>query len=88
MKHNYPFNKWDKDKIISIIKECGFSLNEEWAGIYCFYYVENKFSNSYILYLQRTSCYVCNPNVRITDSIKSYKQLKEWLMKIYNLRNS
>jgi len=88
INYNYPFNKWNKDKIISIIRECGFVFYDEYAGIFKFYYMGNKFSSSYILYLQKTSCYICNPNVRITDPIKSYKQLKEWLTKIYYFRNS
>jgi len=82
VKHDYPFNKWDKDKIISIIRECGFVFFDECAGIYEFYCMKNKSSSPYILYLQRTSCYICNSNVRITDPIKSYKQLRLWLTKI------
>jgi len=78
-----PFHKWDKNKIINIIKENGFIFNNEYGGIFDFHSADanntNKFYLNYLLYLRRTILYICNPNVRISQTIKSHKKLNEYL---------
>lgn len=85
-KFPYPFNKWDKEKIEDLIESNGFKLEYEYGGIFHFYYKENIFDNSYILYLQRTGMYICDPNICIKLGLKSYKRLDEELKEIYKTR--
>jgi hypothetical protein len=85
-KYPYPFNKWDKEKIEDLIELNGFKLEYEYGGIFHFYYKENIFDNSYMLYLQRTGMYICDPNIYIKLGIKSYKRLDKELKEIYNAR--
>lgn len=83
MKFNYPFNKWDKDKIIDIIQKNGFIFDDEYGGIFDFHHKDanrtDKFHLNYLLYLRRTIMFVCNPNIRISPAIKSHKQLDNFL---------
>ena len=78
-----PFAKWNKDKIINTIKDNGFIFTDEYGGIFSFHHPnankKDKFYLNYTLYLNRTMLYICNPNVRISPSIKSHKQLNEYL---------
>lgn len=85
-KFPYPFNKWDKEKIENLIKSNRFKFDGEYGGILSFYYDENKFQNSYLLYLQRTGMYICNPNLCVKSGIKSYKHLNTLLQELYNSR--
>jgi len=81
-----PFHKWDKDKIINSIKENGFIFNNEYGGIFDSHSIganhADKFNLNYLLYLRRTILYICNPNIRISPTIKSHKKLNEYLKTI------
>ena len=83
-----PFQKWNKQKIIGIIKKNGFSFEHEYGGIFSFYIDKNVFENMYTLYLQRTQLYICEPNIRISDGIKSYKKLDDFLACEMNRRRN
>lgn len=87
MKYTKPFSKWDKDKIIQIIHNAGFICSEENAGIFSFYIYENTFRNSYKIYLTPSGLFICNPNVRISKLIKSYKQLTIRLQTLFKREN-
>lgn len=87
MKYALPFSKWDKDQIIKMIKENGFVFENEYGGTFQFNHPEadrkGNFHLNYVLYLHRTMLCVCNPNIRISPSIKSHKQLNEYLKDLY-----
>lgn len=83
LKYSQPFDKWDKDKIIKVIHNAGFICSEEDAGIFSFYIYENTFNNRYIIYLTPTGLFICNPNIRISNLIKSYRQLAVDLKILY-----
>jgi len=81
--YNSPFKKWNGDKIVNIIYKNGFIFDNEYAGIFDFHHRDagkgNKFHLNYLLYLRRTMLYICNPNIRISPTIKSLKQLDDYL---------
>lgn len=63
-----------------------FLFDYEDGGNFHFYIGENTFKNSYILYLQRTRLYICDPNIRISDGLQSYKSLDKFLSEEYQRR--
>jgi len=78
---NSPFKKWNKDRIVDIIRNNGFSFSNEHGGIFFFHRKNaNNIDSDYMLYLRRTMLFICNPN-RISPAIKSHKQLDYFLKK-------
>lgn len=86
MRYPHPFQKWDKEKIIDIIKTNEFIFENESGGIFQFHYTganhTDKFDLNYLLYLRRTMLSVCNPNIKISPTIKSHKQLNNFLREL------
>jgi len=85
---NSPFKKWDGDKIVNIISKNGFIFDSEYAGIFSFHHKDagkgDKFNLNYLLYLRRTMLFICDPNIRISPTIKSHKQLDIFLNNLMN----
>jgi len=69
-----PFNKWNKEKINSLIKKNGFIVSNDFnGGIFCFHKGTDTFENKFLIYLTKSGLYICNQSVRVTNLIKSYK---------------
>jgi len=81
---NSPFKKWNKNKIIDIICKNEFIFEDEYGGIFSFYHKNRKniFHLNYTLYLRKTMLFICNPNITVSPSIKSHKQLDIFLRNI------
>jgi len=75
-----PFNRWNKNKIIQIINESGYTFICEDGGIFQLYYKENTFAKIYLIYLQKTIMCLVNQGVAIYRNISSYKKLRNALM--------
>lgn len=87
-----PFSKWNKNTIINTIKDNGFILRDEYGGIFSFHHPnanrKDNFHLNYQIYLRRTMLLVCNGNVQISPSIKSHKQLDEYLKELSKVGDS